>query len=62
MSESASSSVNPPVSRDLYISLSRIADSISGDRPSDISVLSMIANLSGTTDKFDELSIVSGGV
>ena len=48
--ESASSSVNPPVMRDLYISWSRTADSSRADKPSNPCKFSMPKKLSEATD------------
>ena len=50
ISESASSSVNPPVIRDLYISWSRTADSSRADKPSKPCKFSILKNLSEATD------------
>ena len=50
MSESASSSVNPPVIRDLYISWSRTADSSRADKPSKPCKFSILKKLSEATD------------
>jgi hypothetical protein len=48
--ERASSSVNPPVMSDLYISWSRTADSSSAVKPSKLCKFSILEKLSAATD------------
>jgi len=61
ISESASSSVKPPVNRDLYISWSRTADSSRADKPSKSCKFSIGTKLPCTTDTAGRPRLVSGG-